>query len=158
MRKGANKAMQLGSVQLFSNAGYMLELGQSPRNIKQVYQIMVYDSTREECWENTTEFRGKMYSIFHKSTNSKHKGFLAERLVATMDRFGLEIEPYEEGILKHAMWIYVNQGVSGFYKTRYLHEMKTLHCSYRVSKTFKPETDIHLPWQNSQHLKNAGYI
>ena len=84
--------------------------------------------------------------------------FLADRLVATMDWFGLEIEPYEEGNLKHAMWIYFNQGVSGFYKTLYRHEMKTLHCSYRVSGTFKPETDICLPWQNSQHRKNSGYI
>ncbi len=75
-----------------------------------------------------------------------------------MDQLGLEIEPYEKGNLKHAMWIYVNQGVSGFYKTLYHHEMKTLHCSYHVSGTFKPETDICLPWQNSQRPKNAGYI
>ncbi len=108
VRKDANKAMQLESVQLFSNAGYMLELGQPPRNIKQVYQIMAYDSTREECWENPAEFWGKMYSIFHKLKNLEHEGFLAERLVATMDWFGLKIEPYEEGSLKHAMWIYVN--------------------------------------------------
>ncbi len=91
VRKDANKAMQLESVQLFLNAGYMLESGHPPRNIKEVYQIMTYDSTREECQENPTEFWGKMYSIFHKSTKSKHKGFLAERLVATMDQFGLEI-------------------------------------------------------------------
>ena len=56
------------------------------------------------------------------------------------------------------MWIYVNRGVSGFYKTLYRHEMKTLHCSYCVSGTFKPETDIRLPWQNSQRPKNAGYL
>ncbi len=103
VRKDANKAMQLESVQLFSNAGYMLESGQPPRIIKQVYQIMAYDSTREKCWENPTEFRGKMYSIFHKSINSEHEGFLAERLISTMDWFGLEIEPYEGGNLKHAM-------------------------------------------------------
>ena len=158
VRKDANKAMQLESVRLFSNAGYILESGQPPRNIKQVYQIMAYESTRAECWENPSEFWGKMFSIFHKSTNSEHEGFLAERLIATMDRFGLEIEPYERGNLKHAMWIYVNRGVSGFYKTLYRHEMKTLHCSYRVSGTFKPETDIRLPWQNSQRPKNAGYL
>ncbi len=52
--------------------GYMLESGQPPRNIKQVYQIMTYNSTKEECWENPTEFWGKMYSVFHKSTNSEH--------------------------------------------------------------------------------------
>ncbi len=49
VRKDANKAMQLESVRLFLNAGYMLESGQPPRNIKQVYQIMAYDSTRAEC-------------------------------------------------------------------------------------------------------------
>ena len=85
VRKDANKAMQLESVRLFLNAGYMLESGQPPRNIKQVYQIMAYNSTRAECWENPSEFWGKMYSIFHKSTNSEHKGFLAERLIATME-------------------------------------------------------------------------
>ena len=47
VRKDANKAMQLESVQLFSNAGYMLESGQPPKNIKQVYQVMAYNSTRE---------------------------------------------------------------------------------------------------------------
>ncbi len=73
--KNANKAIQLEYLRLFTNAGYMLELGQPPRNIKQVYQIMAYDSTREECWENPTEFWGKMYSIFHKSTHSEHKDF-----------------------------------------------------------------------------------
>ncbi len=83
---------------------------------------------------------------------------MAEGLVATMDWFGLEIEPYEEGNLKPAMWIYVNQGVSGFYKTLSCHEMKTLDCSYHVSRTFKSQTDICLPWQNSQCPKKAGYI
>ncbi len=64
VRKDANKTMKLESVQLISNAGYMLQFRQPPRNIKQVYQIMTYDSTREECWENPTEFWSKMYSIF----------------------------------------------------------------------------------------------
>ena len=30
-------------------------------------------------------FGSKMYLIFLKSTNSEHEGFLAERLIATMD-------------------------------------------------------------------------
>ncbi len=49
VRKDANKAMKLESVHLFANAAYMLQSGQSSRNMKQVYQIMAYDSTREEC-------------------------------------------------------------------------------------------------------------
>ncbi len=64
VRKDANKAMQLESVRLFSNAGYMLESGQPPRNIKQVYQIMAYDSTRAECWENPSDFGGKCSLFF----------------------------------------------------------------------------------------------
>ncbi len=147
VRKDANKAMR-----------YMLESGQPPRNIKHVYQIMVYHSTREECWKNPTEFGGKMYSNFHESTNSEHAGFWAEKLVAAMDRFGLEIEPFKEGNLKHAMWIYLNWGLSGFYKTLYRHVMKTLHCSYCVRGALKPETDISLQWHNSQWPKNMGYI
>ncbi len=79
--------------------------------INKVYQIMAYDSTREVCWENPMDFWSKMYSIFHKFTNSEHEGFFEERLVATMDRFSIEIEPYEDQNLKHAMWIYVNWGV-----------------------------------------------
>ncbi len=86
----------------------MLQSEQSPGNIKQVYQRMTYDSTRQECWGNPTEFWSKMYSIFHKSTNSEHEGFLAERLIDTMDQLGHEIESYEERNLKHAIWIYVN--------------------------------------------------
>ncbi len=101
---------------------------------------------------------GKMYSIFHKSTNSEHEGFLAKRLVATMDQLGLEIEPYEKGNLKHAMWIYVNQGVSGFYKTLYHHEMKTLHCSYHVSGTFKPETVYHGKIANAPRMQDTFNI
>ncbi len=119
---------------------------------------MTIDRTREECWENPTEFWSKMYSIFHKSTKSEHEGFLAERLIATMDRFGLEIKPYEEGNLKHAMWIYAYYGVSGFYKTLYCHEMKTFDCSYQVSGTFRPEIDICLLWQNIHCPKHAGYL
>ncbi len=79
---------------MFANTGYTLEPGKSPRNIKQVCQIMAYDSTRQECWENPMEFWSKMYSIFHKATNFEHDGFLAERFIVTMDRFGLEMEPY----------------------------------------------------------------
>ncbi len=76
-----------------------------------------------------------------------------------MDRFGLEIEPYEERNLKHVQWGFMSiGGVSGFYRTLYCHEMKTLHYSYHVSGTFKPEMDICLPWQNSQCPKNARYI
>ncbi len=55
-----------------------------------------------------------MYLIFHKSTNSKHEGCLAERLIVTlivtMDELGLEINPYEEGNPKHAIWIYIIVG------------------------------------------------
>ncbi len=158
VRKDAIKAMQLESVQLFANAGYMLQTGQSQKNIKQVYQIIAYDFTREECWENPMEFWSKMYSIFHKSTNSEHKGFLAERLIATMDRFSPETEPYEEGNPKNAIWIYVNCEVSGFHKTLYCHEMKTFKCSHWVSGAFRLETDICLPWQNSHCPKHTGYL
>ncbi len=52
------------------------------------------------------------------------KDFLAEKLVATMDWFGLEIETYQKGNFKHEMWIYVNRGVPGLYKTLYHHDMK----------------------------------
>ncbi len=84
--------------------------------------------------------------------------FLAERLIATMDRFGLEIEPYENGNLKHVMWSYVDCGVSEFYKTVYCHEMKRFKCSYHVNGTFRPETDIHLIWPSSHCPKHAGYL
>ncbi len=108
--------------------------------------------------ENPTEFWSKMNSVFHKSKNLEHKGFLAERLIATMDRFCLEIEPYEEWNLKHPMRIYVNCGVSGFYQTLYWHEKTTLYCSYYVSGTFRLEIDVHLLWQNSQCQKHVGYL
>ncbi len=107
---------------------------------------------------NPTKFLSKMYSIFHKTKNSEHEGFFTERLTASMDRFGLEIEPNEVGNLKHAMWIYVDWGVSGFYKTLYCHKMKTLQCLYYASGTFRPETDIHLRWQNSQFPTYVGFL
>ncbi len=117
---------------------------------------MAYNSTTEECWENPTECWRKMYSIFHKSTNSEDAGIIAERLIATMNGFGLEIKSYEEGNLKHAIWIYVNCRVSGFYKTLYCHDMKTFKCSYCVSGAFRPEKDICLLWQYTHCPKHAG--
>ncbi len=52
---------------------------------------------------NAGKILQKMYSIFHKSTNSENDGLLAERLIATVSRFGLKIKPYENGNLKDEM-------------------------------------------------------
>ncbi len=47
---------------------------------------------------------------------------------------------------------------SGSVKTLYHHKMKILQCSYHVSGTFRPETNIHPLWQNSQCPKQVGYL
>ncbi len=72
LQSNANKAMQQEFIWIFINVKYRLENRQSQKNIKMVYQIFVYKTTKEQCWLYLLSFWNMVYTIFHKPTATEH--------------------------------------------------------------------------------------
>ncbi len=136
-----------------------LKMGMSPRIWRRLLDHCT-QVNKGAMLGNPLIFWGKMYSIFHKPTTTDHKGSLVNKLVGTMDQFGLYIKPYNKTNknMKHTIWDYMNQGVSNFYKTVYHHEMNCLQCLYCANRSFNEETDFQLPRDKHNLPRHVRYL